>query len=187
MISSRRHFVYKKAPSIKNIIAQVSSRRPLSPYPILWQSSVNWKGCFSPKRKMCPYVHRQKLSTDLNGKEYFISKFFTCSTEFELYGLTCPYSFLYMGRTMRARFVDHQKLIKDGNVDHDVPRHFAPPPQRWTLGLGYGACSRWNHFCWEVPETFCMQNLLDFYAQYLCTQRASHHLMKYFFSVWPFS
>lgn len=128
MISSRRHFVYKKAPSIKNIMAQVSSRRPLSPYPILWRSSVNWKGCFSPKRKMCPYVHRQKLSTDLNGKEYFISKFFTCSTEFELYGLTCPYSFLYMGRTMRARFVDHQKLIKDGNVDHDVPRHFAPPP-----------------------------------------------------------
>lgn len=103
-----------------------------------------------------------------------LKDFYNCYSDFVIYGLTCPCSLLYVGRTIRAlptRFGEHRRSIEGGidplKVAHSVPKHFTQAHKQSMEGLqvwvieqisrSLPAAERFKKRC--ARETFWIYNL----------------------------
>lgn len=126
--------------------------------------------CHKALCKTCKFVQHGKKSFSTKGKTYQLKDFFNSSSDFVIYGLTCPCGLIYVGSTIRAlrtRFGDHRRLIEGGTDPHTVPRHFPEVHQKSTNGLqvwvieqipsSLSAAERFKKLC--ARETFWIYNL----------------------------
>lgn len=101
----------------------------------------NLKGMYCCKKPLCltcnHVTHRQKEFI-CKGKSYTIPDFFTCSSEYVVYCLTCPCGLLYVGRTIRTlrkRFGEHRNFVEKGLDKYSVARHFKEFHQQSSAGM----------------------------------------------------
>lgn len=86
----------------------------------------------------CQHVCHKQKEFSFKGKTYIISEFYTCSSEFLVYCMSCPCGLLYVGRTIRTlhkRFGKHRRLVDAGSDIHSVPKHFLTYHQQSSLEL----------------------------------------------------
>lgn len=120
--------------------------------------------------KTCKFVRHGQKAFSTKGKTYLLKDFFNCSSNFVVYGLTCPCGLIYVGHTVRAlrtRFGEHRRLIEGGTDPHSGPRHFAEAHQHstnslqvWVIEQILSSLSVAKHFkklC--ARETFWIYNL----------------------------
>lgn len=130
---------YRKAPSLKNRIApsKLPIDKPIS-NPTTLIPLVGMYQCKKARCKTCMFVEHGKKSFLSKGRIYTLEQFYNCSSNFVVYGLTCPCGLIYVGRTicpLRQRFGQHRRLIEGGKDKHSVPRHFAECHNKSTTGL----------------------------------------------------
>lgn len=82
---------YRKAPNLKNKIApsklktdQITTPNPTSLIPLVAMYRCN------KAHKTCSFVQHGKKSFLSKGRTYALDHFYNCSSDFVVYGLTCP-------------------------------------------------------------------------------------------------
>ena len=139
ILPARPKITYRRAPNLKNKIAPSK----LKPTPTTSVTStliplVGMYQCRKSRCKTCHFVQHGQKNFHTNGKTYPLKDFYNCSSEFVVYGLSCPCGLLYIGRTirpLRERFGEHRRNIEGGTDPHSVPRHFTMLHQQSTSGL----------------------------------------------------
>lgn len=111
-IPDRPQVTYRRAPNLKTKIApsKIRSRRTVLDKPIL----LPLIGMFQC-RKTCQYIQHGKKSFTTKGVTHTLKDFYNCSSDFVVYGLTCPCGLLYVGHTiqaLRTRFGEHRRSIE---------------------------------------------------------------------------
>lgn len=94
--------------------------------------------CHKPLCKTCKFVQHSLKTFNTKRKTYELKEFFNCSSDFVVYGLSCPCNLMYVGqiiRPLRQRFRKHRRYIEGGTDPHSIPRHFTTVHQKSTTGL----------------------------------------------------
>lgn len=128
-ITARPLISYRHARNLKTWIAP-SKIKPASSTVSAPLKFFNIRGmyqCCKALCLMCSHItHRQK-EFHSKGQKYSISDFYTCSSEFVIYCLSCACDLQYVGCTIRTicnRFGEHRYLVDAGSDQHSVPKHF---------------------------------------------------------------
>lgn len=82
---------YRRAPNLKNKIAPsklkiTSAFPPITPLIPL----VGMFQCWKKLRKTCHFVQHGQKSFSTKGQTYILKDFYNCSSDYVVYGLTCP-------------------------------------------------------------------------------------------------
>lgn len=93
---------YRKAPNLKNKIA-LSKLKSINtkPSPLVLIPLVGMYQCRKALCKTCHFIQHDKKSFCCKGKTYQLDNFYNCSSDFVVYGLTCPCGLIYVGCTIR--------------------------------------------------------------------------------------
>lgn len=132
--------IYRKGKSVKSLIAPSKLKKAPKPF-IQGLCLIPLEGMFQCRKTLCltcKHVNHGQKDFSTKGKKYMITNFYNCSSEFVIYGLTCPCGLLYVGRTIRAlrkRFGEHRRFVEKGEDKHSVPRHFKEHHSRSPEGL----------------------------------------------------
>ena len=129
--------ILQQDPLLKTILSKLKSNQ-VTPNPTLLIPLVGMFQCKKARCKTCLFVQHGKKSFCSKGRTYPLDHFYNCSSNFVVYGLTCPCGLISVGQTicpLRQRFGQHRRLIEGGKDMHSVPRHFANHHKKSTTGL----------------------------------------------------
>lgn len=96
---------YRPHRKAKNIKSRVAPSRLKMPPPPPSKTFFDIKGmyqCRKPQCLTCKHVKHGQKGFNHKDKQYTFLAFYTCSTEFVVYCLSCPCGLLYVGRTIRT-------------------------------------------------------------------------------------
>lgn len=90
-IPERPRVTYRRAPNLESKIAlsKIRSRCIFPEKPVLIPLVRMYKCCKS-LCKTCKYVKHSQKYFATKGKTYLLTDFYNCSSDFVVYGLTCP-------------------------------------------------------------------------------------------------
>lgn len=112
ILPSRPKVTYRKAPNLKNKIAPSKFKSTIiSPSVPVLLPLVGMYQCHKALCKTCTFIQHGQKSFCTKGKTYPLNEFYNCSSDFVVYGLTCPCGLIYVGRTIRPvrqRFGEHR-------------------------------------------------------------------------------
>lgn len=97
---------YWKAPNLNNKIAPSklkSIQTSPSPMTLLPLYPFIYLGLYQCRKALCKtrsFVHHGEKSFCSKEKPYPLDHFYNCSSDFVVYGLTCPCGLIYVGRTI---------------------------------------------------------------------------------------
>ncbi|CAH2219440.1 Hypothetical predicted protein, partial [Pelobates cultripes] len=139
-ISEFPRITFRKAPSLKNILAPSKLQHSNERRTRAKKEGLINKGCGHTKCLTCGYIcHLVSSFSPYNSSEVFsVQSEITCNTSFVVYLLICPCDRQYVGQTTRplkCRFREHRTAIIHYNIKSSVARHFAMYHEKNPSGL----------------------------------------------------
>lgn len=131
VLPSRPKFVYRKPPTLRDILAPSVVDPPLTKkenrifnFLTGLYACGRCPACNSCRRNL---KRRKEFTAAATSQNYQIKHFKTCNTVGVVYMLECDCGLQYIGRTSRpmgVRIAEHVNNIKRGLITHNVSKHF---------------------------------------------------------------